>query len=63
MPSQTYLAVGQIAEKLGVPVHRVTYIIRTRGMTASFKAGVSRVFDERTVRRIAGEFKSMKGVE
>lgn len=39
------LTVGVIARLLGVPIHRVTYIIRTRALTPRAKAGSAFIFD------------------
>jgi len=47
--------VGEIARRLGEPVHRVEYLIRSRGIRPSGIAGHARVFGEEDVKRIAGE--------
>jgi hypothetical protein len=47
--------VGEIARRLGEPVHRVEYLIRSRGIEPSGIAGHARVFGEEDVARIAGE--------
>ncbi len=47
--------IGLIAERLGQPIHRIEYIIRTRGITPKGIAGNVRVFTETDVDRIAGE--------
>lgn len=47
--------VGEIARKQGVPLHRVEYLIRARGMTPSGWAGNARVFSEADVALIAEE--------
>jgi len=46
---------GRIAEKLGVPLHRVTYVIRTRAIPPSAIAGQLRLFDRAAVARIRHE--------
>lgn len=38
--------VGEIARRLGVPVHRVQYVIRSRGIRPACRAGIARVFSE-----------------
>jgi hypothetical protein len=48
-----YRVVSQIAEELGVPVHRVRYAIQTRGIQEAGWAGTARLFDEEGVARIA----------
>ena len=40
------LTVGRIAEELGEPIHRVTYILQTRShIVAVARAGVIRLYD------------------
>ncbi len=47
--------VGEIAQRLGVPVHRVTYVIDSRGIRPVGWAGNAKVFDEAAVQRIGSE--------
>lgn len=47
--------VGVIAVRLGVPSHRVEYVLRTRAITPSGWAGNARVYDEAAVVRIRSE--------
>lgn len=47
--------VGEIARKQGVPLHRVEYLIRARGIRPSGWAGNARVFSEKDVELIARE--------
>ena len=49
------LTVTQIAQRLDVPPHIVTYVIKTRRIRAQRWAGHARLFDETTVERIADE--------
>lgn len=49
--------VGEIAQRLGVPVHRVVYVIESRGIEPAGWAGNSRVFDEPAVNRVASELR------
>jgi hypothetical protein len=51
----SYPTVGEIARRLGEPIHRVEYIIRSRGIAPSGWAGNSRVFSEADVQHIASE--------
>jgi hypothetical protein len=51
--------VGEIARRLGYPVHRVEYIIRSRQIHAAGRAGICRVFAEGDVARIAAELASI----
>ncbi len=40
---------GRIATKLGVPVHRITYIIESRGIRPAAYAGRLRLYDRDAV--------------
>lgn len=42
----------QIADRIGVPLHRICNIIRTRAITESARFGAARLFDEEAVQRI-----------
>lgn len=43
---------GQIGRKLGVPTHRIQYVIARRGIRPSAYAGRLRLFDREAVARI-----------
>ena len=47
--------VGTIAERLGQPIHRVEYVIKSREIEPCGRAGNARVFTEADVERIASE--------
>jgi hypothetical protein len=47
--------VGVIAERLGQPVHRIEYVIRSRNIEPVGRAGNARVFSEADVEHIASE--------
>ena len=56
------LTIGEIARRLGAPIHRIEYIISSRGLKPTLRAGHIRVFSEADVsyieqilRRIAAE--------
>ena len=49
--------VGEIARRLGVPFHRVEYVIRSRDLRPSGWAGNARVFSEADVTHIASELR------
>ena len=49
--------VGEIARRLGEPVHRIEYVIDSRGISPCGRAGNARVFSESAVSRIAGELR------
>jgi DNA-binding transcriptional MerR regulator len=51
------LTVGVIAERLGVPVHRITYVIESRSIRPAGRAGNAKVFTEADVQHIAGELR------
>lgn len=49
------LTIGEIASKLGVPVHRVGYVIRTRAIAPAGRAGIARVFSDSDLSQIESE--------
>ena len=51
------LTVGEIARRLGEPIHRIEYIIRTRDICPKSWAGSCRVFHEDDVTYIASELR------
>ncbi len=55
------LSVGQIASKLGVPFHRVRYVLDTRPyIQPAARCGIARVFDREAVKLIRHQ---LKGIE
>ena len=50
---------GHIADKLGVPVHRVQYVVATRGITPAAYAGRLRLFDREALARIRYELNAI----
>lgn len=52
--------VGEIGRRLGVPVHKVEYVIRARGIVPVAWAGNARVFSETDVHRIAAELRRIE---
>ena len=48
---------GELAQRIGVPVHRVTYLIRARGIDHAAEAAGARVFDADAERRLRYELK------
>ena len=62
MPASTpnVPTVGEIARRLGVPVHRVEYVVRARGIRPSGWAGNARIFTDADVDRIAGELRRIQ---
>ena len=51
--------VGVIARRLQRPIHRVNYVIDTRGIEPIGKAGHARVFTEGAVEKIAAALESI----
>ena len=51
--------IGEIARRLGVAVHRVEYVVRTRNIHPVSRAGNLRVFSESGVDLIARELQRM----
>ena len=45
--------VGEIARRLGEPIHRIEYVIRSRDIQPSCRAGNVRVFSDADVELIA----------
>jgi hypothetical protein len=55
MTTPSMPTIGEIARRLGVPTHRVAYVIRARGIRPCGWAGNARVFDQAGVEAIASE--------
>jgi len=53
------LTVGEIARRLGCPLHRVEYLIRSRHIRPASRAGLLRVFSPEDMRRIASDLNRM----
>lgn len=49
----TERTIGQIARELRAPIHRVDYVIRSRGIRHSGRVGLLRVFNDQAMRQIA----------
>ena len=49
--------IGEIARRTGEPLHRVEYIIRSRNIQPTGRAGNLRVFTEADVEHIASELR------
>jgi hypothetical protein len=60
-PAQKFRTVGVIAATLGTPLHKVEYVIRSRGIASLGLAGNARVFDETAVKQIADVLRAMDG--
>ena len=53
------LTVGEIAARLGQPVHRIEYIIASRGLRPTAWAGHARVFSESDLQFIESVLRKM----
>jgi hypothetical protein len=51
---------GEIARRLGQPIHRIEYVIRARRLQPSGWAGNARVFCEEAVDQIAAELQRIQ---
>lgn len=51
--------VGRVAAKLGVPVHRVQYIVQRKAIAPAAYAGRLRLFDRHAVARIRHEINAI----
>jgi hypothetical protein len=51
--------VGEIARRLGQPVHRIEYVVRSRQIAPAGRAGGLRIFTEDVVEQIAAVLSSM----
>ena len=53
------MTTGRIAQQLGQPVYRVAYVIATRRISESARAGTLRLFDRQAMARIRHELNAM----
>lgn len=58
-PVPSLATVGDIARRLGEPVHRIVYVIKTRKLAPAGWAGNARVFREADVDYIASELRRL----
>jgi hypothetical protein len=58
-PDRVMPTVGEIASRLGQPLHRIEYVIRSRHVRPTGRAGNSRVFTEEDVAQIAAELSAI----
>ncbi len=63
---QNVLTIGDIANRLSVPLHRVEYVLRTRGqLRPQGRVGNARIYNESDLQFIASELRRIdaeKGV-
>jgi hypothetical protein len=55
--------IGEIARRLGQPIHRVEYVIRARRIRPCSWAGNARVFAEEAVEVIAAELQRIANLK
>ena len=51
--------VGELARRAGVPVHRVTYVIETRGIEPIGRAVQARVFSQEAAEQVLRELQQI----
>ena len=51
-PTPALMTVGEIANRLGVPLHRVEYAVLAHDISPVGRAGNARVFDDSALKRI-----------
>jgi len=54
------LTTGVMAERLGVPLHKIEYLISSRRIQPVTRAGNLRVFDEGAVDRLRSELEASR---
>jgi hypothetical protein len=61
MPSaaKQLVTVGQIAQELNEPLHRIEYVLRTRDISPCGIAGNCRVYTEEDIERVAMELRNI----
>lgn len=55
LPVPVQPTVGEIARRTGYPIHKIEYVIRSRHIAPSGRAGNSLIYSEQAVERIASE--------
>lgn len=49
------LTIGEMARRLGWPLHKVDYILRSRRIEPKARAGILRIFGEDVIERLRSE--------
>ena len=57
MTTKKLLTVGELARQLGVPIHKVEYLLGSRKIKPTGRAGNLRVFDKSVLHRIQDEIR------
>lgn len=55
MPPDQFFTVGEMATEIGQPLHRILYIIKSRGVEPAARVGRVRAFNREQVRAIDQE--------
>ena len=55
--TQKALTIGEISRRLKISPFRINYIIRTRGVQPTMRAGIARVFNESDLQFIKSELR------
>ena len=55
------LTVGRLAERLGVPIHRIEYLVRARDIRPVQRAGHLRIYDEQAEETLRKELAGQRG--
>jgi len=51
------LTMGVMAERLGVPIHKAQYLVKSRNIKPIERAGNLRIFDEKAIEKLQRELK------
>jgi predicted transcriptional regulator len=49
--------IGEISRRTGYPIHRVRYVIESRGIRPASRVGIANVYTEADVQHIASELR------
>ena len=55
--SSQIASLGEIAERLNVPIHRVEYVIRSRQIKPALVVGGRHIYSEAQIQRISSEIR------
>ena len=61
MSERKALTVGELSRQLGIPIHRVEYLIRSRNICPEQRAGCARVFTQQDLCRLRQELETQTG--
>lgn len=52
---ESLLSIGELVSELGVPLHRIQYLLRSRGLKPTARAGNAFVYGPDTLARLQAE--------